>query len=68
MTREGWLLDIHDELVHQNQHLGKQVLDDMDRYQVLLEAARFLKLRSERRARIARDWLVSDEASGFIGN
>ena len=63
-------MDVHDQLVHQNQYLGKQVLEDMEKYRVLLEAAKVHKLRSERRTRIAQGWLTSDEpeASSFFGD
>ena len=66
----GRLMDIHARLVHQNQSLMHQVSDDLAKVQSLLSAAKIYKLRSERRARIARDWLTSDEpeASSFLGD
>ena len=54
----------------QNQSLMKRVSDDLTKFKALLSAAKVYKLRSERRARIARDWLTSDEpeASSFLGD
>ena len=42
----------------------------MEKYKVLLDAARVYKLRSKKQARIARDWHTSDEpeASSFFGD
>ncbi|XP_057524313.1 uncharacterized protein LOC130804017 isoform X2 [Amaranthus tricolor] len=64
------LMDIHARLVYQNQSLMHQVSDDLAKFQTLLSAAKVYKLRSERRAKIARDWLTSDEpeASSFLGD
>ena len=66
----GRLMDIHARLVYQNRSLMKQVSDDLAKFKTLLFAAKVYKLRSERRARIARDWLTSDEpeASSFLGD
>ena len=66
----GRLMDIHARLVHQNQSLMHQVSDDLAKFQTVLSAARVYKLRSERRARMARDWLTSDEpeVSSFLGD
>ena len=63
-------MDIHAKLVHQNQSLMLQVSDDLAMFQTVLSAAKLYKLRSERRARIARDWLTSDEpeVSSFLGD
>ena len=57
----GHLMDVHARLVHQNQSLMQLVSDDLTKFKTLLSAAKVYKLRSERRARIARDWLTSDE-------
>ena len=66
----GRLMDIHAKLVYQNQSLMHQVSDDLTKFQTLLSAAKIYKLRSERQARIARDWLTSDEpeVSSFLGD
>ena len=66
----GRLMDIHARMICQNQSLVKQVSDDLDKFKILLSVAKVYKLRSERRARIARDWLTSDEpeASSFLGD
>ena len=66
----GRLMDVHARLVYQNQYLIQQVSDDLAKFKTLLSAAKVYKLRSERRARIARDWLISDEpeASSFLGD
>ena len=66
----GRLMDIHARLVYQNQFLMQQVSDDQAKFETLLSAAKIYKLRSDRRARIARDWLTSDkpEASSFLGD
>lgn len=63
-------MDVNNILVHQNQFMAKQVADDMERFIELLEVAKIHKLRSERQARNARDWLTSDEpeATSFLGN
>ena len=39
----------------------KRVSDDLTKFKALLSAAKVYKFRSERQARIARDWLTSDE-------
>ena len=57
----GRLMDIHARLVYQNQSLVKQVSDDLEKFKILLSASKVYKLRSERRAKIARDWLTSNE-------
>lgn len=64
------LIDTHARLVHENQFLNKQVLDDIDKYNVVLEVARIYKMFFERRARNAKDWLKSDdpEAVDFLEN
>ena len=64
------LMDIHARLIYQNQSLIKQVSDDLDKFKILLSVAKVYKLCSERQARIARDWLTSDEpeASSFLGD
>ena len=66
----GHLMDVHARLVHQNQSLMQQVSDDLTKFKTLLSAAKVYKLCSEGRARIARDWLTSDEpeASSFLGD
>ena len=66
----GRLMDIHAKFVHQNQSLMLQVSDNLAKFQTVLSAAKVYKLRSERRARIARDWLTSDEpeTSSFLGD
>ena len=66
----GCQMDIHARLIYQNQSLVKQVSDDLDKFKILLSVVKVYKLRSERRARIARDWLTSDEpeASSFLGD
>ena len=66
----GRLMDVQARLVCQNQSLMRQVSDDLAKFETLLSAAKVYKLRSERRARIARDWLTSDEpeASCFLGD
>ena len=66
----GRLMDVHARLVHQNQSLMQRVSDDMANFKTLLSVSKVYKLRSERRARIARDWLTSDEpeASSFLGD
>ena len=66
----GHLMDIHAKLVHQNQCLMQQVSADSTKFKTLLSAAKVYKLSLERRARIARDWLTSDEpeASSFLGD
>ena len=66
----GRLMDIHARLIYQNQSLVKQVSDDLDKFKILLSVAKVYKLHSGRRARIARDWLTSDEleASSFLGH
>lgn len=61
MHELGEFVDVHRKLVHQNQCLSKQVEEDLDKLQELLSVAKIHKLRSERRARNARDWLNSDE-------
>lgn len=64
------LIDTHTKLVHENQFLNKQVLDDVEKYKTLLEVAKVYKMRSKRRTRNAKDWIKSDEpeAVGFLGN
>ena len=66
----GRLMDIHARLVYQNQSLMNQVSEDLAKFKSLLSAPKMYKLRSERRARTARDWLTSDEpeASSFLGD
>ena len=66
----GRLMDIHARLIHQNQCLTMQVSEDLAKFKVLLDTAKIYKLRSVRWARIARDWLTSDEpeASTFLGD
>ena len=63
-------MDIHARLVYQNQSLMNQVSEDLAKFKSLLSAPKMYKLRSERRARTARDWLTSDEpeASSFLGD
>ena len=64
------LMDVHARLVHQNQSLMQQLSAVLAKFKTLLSAVKVFKLRSERRARIARDWLTSDEpeASSFLGD
>ena len=64
----GRLMDIHAKLVYQNQSLVKQLSNDLNKFKILLSVAKVYKLCSKRRARIARDWLTSDEpeASSFL--
>lgn len=66
----GELTEAHRKLVHQKQFLSKQVEEDLKTFKLLLDAAKIYKLRSERRARKARDWLTSDkpEATTFLDN
>ena len=66
----GRLMDIHVRLVYQNQSLMNQVSDDLAKFKTLLFAAKMYKLRSKRRAQIARAWLTSDEpeVSSFLGD
>ena len=66
----GHLMDVHAKLVHQNQCLLEQVSTDSAKFKTLLSAARIYKTSLGRRARIARDWLTSDEpeASSFLGS
>ena len=66
----GHLMDVHGKLVHQNQCLMQQVSADSAKFKTFLSATKVHKLCSERRARIARNWLTSDEleASCFLGD
>ena len=66
----GHLMDVHAKLVHQNQSLMQQVSTDLAKFKTLLSSVKVFRLRSKRRARIARDWLTSDEpeASSFLGD
>lgn len=64
------LIDTHAKLVHENQFLNKQVLDDIEKYNAVLEVARIYKMLFEKRAKIPKDWLRSDdpEAVSFLGS
>ena len=64
------LMDTHAKLVHQNQQLMQQVSADSAHFKMVLSAAKVYKLCLSRKARIARDWLLSDEpeASKFVGD
>ena len=66
----GHLMDVHAKLVHQNQCLLQKVSADSAKFKTLLSAAKVHKVSLERRARIARDWLTSDEpeASSLLGD
>ncbi|XP_057527555.1 uncharacterized protein LOC130806469 isoform X2 [Amaranthus tricolor] len=66
----GLLMDTHAKLVHQNQQLMQQVSADSSHFKMILSAAKVYKLCLTRKARIARDWLLSDEpeASKFLGD
>ncbi|XP_057518115.1 uncharacterized protein LOC130799022 [Amaranthus tricolor] len=66
----GLLMDTHAKLVHQNQQLMQQVSTDSAHFEMILSAAKVYKLCLTRKARIARDWLLSDEpeASKFLGD
>ena len=66
----GLLMDTHAKLVHQNQQLMQQVSADSAHFKMILSAAKVYKLCLTRKARIARDWLLSDEpeASKFLGD
>lgn len=56
--------------MHENQFLNKQVLEDIEKYNVVLEVARTFKMMFERWAMNAKDWLKSDdsEAVNFLGS
>ena len=66
----GLLMDTHAKLVHQNQQLMQQVSTDSAHFKMILSAAKVYKLCLTRKARMARDWLLSDEpeASKFLGD
>ncbi|XP_057529899.1 uncharacterized protein LOC130808438 [Amaranthus tricolor] len=66
----GLLMETHSKLVHQNQQLMQQVSTDSAHFKMILSAAKVYKLCLARKARMARDWLLSDEpeASKFLGD
>ena len=63
-------MDIYARLIHPNQSLTMQVSEDLAKFKVLLDSTKIYKLRLERGAMIARDWLTLDEpkASTFLGD
>ena len=60
------MLEVHDKLVSDNERVIKLVLEDMDRFERLLDAAKVYKLCSERHSCIARQWLGSNAAVLFM--
>lgn len=62
------LVDAYNKFDRQTQFLTKQVEEDVAKFNELLAAAKVHKLRSERRARVVRDWFSSDdpEAETFL--
>lgn len=54
------MLEIHEKLVSQNEQVIKTVMEDIDRFEMVLDAAKVYKLQSERSSFIARQWLNSE--------
>lgn len=54
------MLEVHDKLISENEQVTKVVMEDMDRFERVLDAAKIYKLRSERKFHIARQWLDSE--------
>lgn len=62
------MLKVQDKFVADNEHVIKLFLEDMDRFEKGLDAAKVYKLRSKRHSWIARQWLGSDATVPFMRN
>ena len=60
------MLEVHDKLVTDNEQVIKLILEDMDRFERVLDLAKVYKLRSEKKSLIARQWLGSSAAIKFM--
>jgi hypothetical protein len=60
------MLACHDKLVSENEQVIKVVMEDMDRFERVLDAAKVYKLRSEKTAFLARQWLNSDAVTPLL--